>query len=281
MSEDTVAGRGERSAGVIDEYYGAGRSSTVLYDVLEGIFRPVGPEVAFYLELAGGIGTPILDLGCGTGRIAWALAEAGRRVVGVDCAAAMLDLARRKAGNYDEAVRERVSFLAGNGCSLQLGRTFDLVLSPHRVFNELLTLADQRAFLASIRRHLAPGGRAVLDTSRVPYEHIFNRSELLSRPPMVVNFPHLGLHLERRPVDIRTDLLDQTVEVHIRFTMKTAAGAIHSDHVDRTMQRWAAPAEMRLLFELAGFCILGEYQGYDRSPLQGQGDCVWVLEAVS
>src|SRR5215469_15253205 len=63
-----------------------------LYD----LGNPLGPDVDFYLSLAGPRPVSVLDLGCGTGTLCNTLAERGHVATGVDPAAAMLALARRK-----------------------------------------------------------------------------------------------------------------------------------------------------------------------------------------
>src|SRR4051794_25820427 len=65
-----------------------------VYDFENREFDPDGP---FYLTLAQRIGSPLLELGCGTGRVAIPLAKKGFDLTGLDVSAAMLALARRKA----------------------------------------------------------------------------------------------------------------------------------------------------------------------------------------
>ena len=99
----------------------------------------------------------VLDLGCGTGQLAARLA-AGRGVVGIDPAAAMLEVARQRPGG------EAVTWVQADARSLRLGQRFDLVVLTGHAFQVFLTEADQRAVLATIARHLAPGGRFIFDT---------------------------------------------------------------------------------------------------------------------
>ncbi len=99
----------------------------------------------------------VLDLGCGTGELATALAE-GREVVGVDPATAMLAHASARPGGA------RVRWIEGDARRLDLGREFDLILLTGHAFQVFLDVADQRAVLNTIHRHLAPRGRFVFDT---------------------------------------------------------------------------------------------------------------------
>jgi len=115
-----------------------------------------GPDLDTCLELARDARS-VLDLGCGTGLLAARLAE-GREVVGVDPAAAMLDIARARPGG------DRVAWVRAEAQSVRLGRTFDLVVLTGHAFQVFLGEADQRAVLATIAAHLAPGGRFVFDS---------------------------------------------------------------------------------------------------------------------
>ncbi|MBD9371361.1 class I SAM-dependent methyltransferase [Rhizobium sp. ARZ01] len=110
-----------------------------------------------YVAAIAADATSVLDLGCGTGELAIALG-AGRRVAGVDPAAAMLEIARAKPGAH------YVRFIEGDARTVRLGETFDLVVMTGHAFQVFLNEADQRAVLATIAAHLAPGGRFIFDT---------------------------------------------------------------------------------------------------------------------
>ncbi|MFB9684621.1 methyltransferase domain-containing protein [Amycolatopsis plumensis] len=91
----------------------------------------------------------ILELGSGADRVTHPLIELGHEVVAVDESAAMLSHVRA------ETVCSRIA-------DLQLGRTFDAVLlASHLVNTE--RAADREAMLAAARRHLAPGGRLIVE----------------------------------------------------------------------------------------------------------------------
>ncbi|WP_327326533.1 class I SAM-dependent methyltransferase [Ensifer adhaerens] len=100
----------------------------------------------------------ILDLGCGTGMLTTALAETGKRVVGIDPAAAMLDVARQRPGG------DRVRWVEGDGRTIRLGETFDMVLLSGHAFQVFLTRQDQLAALRTIAAHLSPEGRFIFDS---------------------------------------------------------------------------------------------------------------------
>jgi ubiquinone/menaquinone biosynthesis C-methylase UbiE len=99
----------------------------------------------------------VLDLGCGTGQLAAALAERCE-VTGVDPAGAMLEAARRRPGG------DRVTWIEADARDLELGHRFDLVLLTGHAFQVFLTHEDQLAVLRTIARHLNPRGRFLFDS---------------------------------------------------------------------------------------------------------------------
>ena len=117
---------------------------------------PIAGDVAFYQHLAEQTGGPVLELACGTGRIALPLAESGLDVTGVDVSDGMLAIIRRKAQAH------RLTLVAQDMSALNLDRRFGCIIIAFRSFQHLLTVELQRQTLAAIHRHLAPDGRLAL-----------------------------------------------------------------------------------------------------------------------
>lgn len=117
--------------------------------------NPWTADFDWFLTLVEGAGS-VLDLGCGTGIFSAALAARGAKVVGVDPAAAMLAIARARP--------EPVDWLEAQAQGLDLGRRFQAVVMTGHAFQTLLTVEDRVACLATIARHLDPGGRFFFDS---------------------------------------------------------------------------------------------------------------------
>jgi SAM-dependent methyltransferase len=115
-----------------------------------------GADFEYCVALAKEAGS-VLDLGCGTGLLAAALAE-GRQIVGVDPAAAMLDVARKRPGGAT------VKWIEADARSVRLGRAFDLVVLTGHAFQVFLTDKDRQSVLETIALHLSPNGRFIFDT---------------------------------------------------------------------------------------------------------------------
>lgn len=125
------------------------------YDVFEGERDDLDHYEQIVDELAG-VGV-VLDLGCGTGELACRLAGRGFEVIGIDPAAASLDIARTKPG------AERVTWITGTATDAP-DDTVDVVTMTGNVAQVFVRDDDWASTLAAIARSLRPGGRLVFET---------------------------------------------------------------------------------------------------------------------
>src|SRR5678816_4464310 len=100
------------------------------------------PDVDFYVRAAAESGGPVLELGCGTGRILIPTARSGVEIAGLDAAAGMLDACRRRLQAEPAEVRGRVRLHHGDLRSFDLGHSFRLLTIPCRPFQHLVTVED-------------------------------------------------------------------------------------------------------------------------------------------
>src|SRR5262245_48592171 len=115
-------------------------------------------DLAFWLELAGRHGGPMLEVACGTGRVLLPIARSGVPIDGVDLSPEMLGVLKAKLAREPEEVRRRVALHEGDMRELRLGQDYGLVIAPFRSLQHLHSVDDQvRAFLA-IARHVVSGG---------------------------------------------------------------------------------------------------------------------------
>jgi ubiquinone/menaquinone biosynthesis C-methylase UbiE len=113
-------------------------------------------DVPFWRGLALQAAGPVLELGCGTGRIAVPLGRAGVSIVGVDRSAPMLERARQRIRRAH--LRSRVRLIRSDIRALPFDESaFSLVMAPYGVLQSLLRERDLAVTLQSVARVLQPG----------------------------------------------------------------------------------------------------------------------------
>jgi SAM-dependent methyltransferase len=119
-------------------------------------------DVPFYLARAAQCAGAVLEMACGTGRVTIPLAAAGHEVWGFDLSAAMLQECHAKLASLPVEVQQRIHLMQADMCAFAFTRHFALIVAPGVSFQALITPAQQRACLACVRAHLAPGGQFIL-----------------------------------------------------------------------------------------------------------------------
>src|SRR5215813_2236334 len=122
-------------------------------------------DVPFYRGLLPSPTARVLELGCGTGRVLVSLAGECGYIQGLDLSEAMVAICNRKleaAGIAPTKARVEVQDIT----NFALDQTFDLILAPYRVLQNLETDAAVSGLFRCIRHHLTPGGSCILNVFR-------------------------------------------------------------------------------------------------------------------
>jgi len=213
----------------------------------EGMFAPevLGPTVARLTELAEG--GAALELAIGTGRVAIPLRESGVPVPGIELSEAMIARLREKA------TAEEIPVVSGDMTTASAGEGVSLAYLVFNTISNLLTQEEQVVCFRNAARHLAPGGRFVVELW-VP--------QLRSLAP-----GHGGTVEVSEPgyllVDTYDTLAQQVISHHVRF--EPAVDGSREARIGRTPHRYVWPAELDLMAQLAGFCLEERWAGWDRS----------------
>jgi SAM-dependent methyltransferase len=239
------------------------------YDLFVNCAGAITGDVAFYLECAREFGEPVLELGCGTGRVLIELAKAGHEVTGLDLSATMLAVAQERVARDPKAAR-RVRLAQGDMTHFDLGQKFALVLIPARAFHHVVDATDQRAALNCIRTHLNRGGHLVID--------LFDpRLDLLTpdgaAPPREVREAD-GVKVTRRVESRELDFVRQVMTE--RLVIEREENGRITRQETRWSLRWMMRQEMAYLLELCGFEVVAEYSDFKRSPPAYGKEQIWV-----
>lgn len=227
-----------------------------LYDLEHNDFTD---DVDFLLELASYGDGPILELGCGTGRVLLPLADAGHRVFGIDSSEAMLDVARSRSDGDST-----VTLLSGDMSDLAdvPGAPFGMVISSLNSIMHLTTQHQQREMISSALGVLSSGGRLVIDTLN----------------PSVAQLNYLldTTHLEgswRTEVGSVIDKWghrqagqeSQIINTLIWYDQTSTEGDYHRTRT-RFDLRYVHQSELALMLESAGFGHVDWYGNYELDP---------------
>lgn len=217
-------------------------------------------------------GAPILELACGTGRVLLPLASLGGDLTGLDVSGAMLDACRAKLAKARPG--GTISLAQGDMRTFDLGREFGLAFIALNSLMHLETRADQRKAMASTRRHLARGGRFIVD--------VFNPDDAL---PDQATSGHLQLHCLKRRADGSSLLHFQSVTVD-RATQVVSVTNYYDDTApDGTVRRHFAPyrlryvtvGELELMLEQEGFLVEDVYGSHDLAPFAHGSERIIVV----
>lgn len=222
----------------------------VVYDV----DNPDGPDHDFFRALAAETAArTIIDLGCGTGILTVTLAEAGRRVIGVDPAAAALDRARTRPGG------QRVEWITGTAAQLPEVAA-DLVLMTGNVAMHILG-ADWPATLTAIAGVLRPGGVVAFE-SRNPQARTWEQWN----DPLAERHTPVGL-LRESTVTGPPDA-DGVVTMHCHNEFVADGQVID---VEQRLQ-FRSHAQISADLEQAGLRVVATYRDWSRTPFTGGAD---------
>ena len=242
------------------------------YDLLH---RTLTEDVGFILTLAGRTGGPILELGCGTGRLLVPLARAGYTVTGLDNSRAMLSRAQRRLSAEPAAVRRRIHLIAADVTTFALApEHFTLALVP---YNPRLHLDPATAVAAcrAIARHLTPNARLFLD---LPNPHLLAQTpdDRFLTLEATLNEPETGDQILVLAANRLEEIAQQLHITWIYDVSPAAGGAVHRTVVEVTYHYYFLH-QLELLLEETGFSLEAVYGGYNHTPFSEESERLLLL----
>ncbi|CAD5372628.1 SAM-dependent methyltransferase [Rubrivivax sp. A210] len=215
------------------------------YDLLYGD-KDYAAEAAHVAGLLPAGTREVLELGCGTGGHALALARLGLRVQGVDLSPEMVARAQARRAGLAPELQARLAFAQGDLRSYRAGCEFDAVISLFHVMSYQTTNQDLLAGLRTARTHLREGGLFVFDFWYGP-------AVLSDRPRQVVKTvadARIEVRRETTPaVHVNDNRVDVRFDVHIRAREGGAEKRLHEVHP----MRYLFLPELDALFAQTGF----------------------------
>lgn len=239
-------------------------------------------DVAFYVDEARRSGGPVVEAGCGTGRVALAVARAGVEVVGFDADPGRAALAERRRRDLPPAERDRAAFLVADMRAWSLARPFARVFVPFRGLQCLPDVEDQLAALAAAREALAPDGRLVFDVFEPDPELLADAAEgptPLEPTGREVVEPDGSKVVEA--FSRRYDPVEQRMHQTFVYERIDRRGRVVAHAYESLAIRVFFRFEIEHLLARAGYEVEALHGGWGREPYHAPGsDLVWIAAPV-
>jgi SAM-dependent methyltransferase len=222
------------------------------------------PDVAFFVDLARESAGPVLELGCGTGRVLIPAARTGVQIVGLDRSPEMLAVCRRKVQEESSEVQSRIRLVEGDMRRFELSRKFALVTIPFRPFQHLVEVDDQLACLECIHRHLSDHGRLVFDVFNPSFAGLTRENLGQEEEPSPAFVLPDGRSVLRREKVVARDYFKQIISIELIYYVTHQDGR-EERLVHAFAMRYFFRYEIEHLLARAGFAIVDVYADYERN----------------
>jgi SAM-dependent methyltransferase len=221
-------------------------------------------DISFYLEEAKRSGGPVLELGCGTGRVSRVIARSEIEVVGVDASASMLEIFQRHLKEEDAGFAPRIQLCEGDLRTINLDRTFPLVILPFRVLQHMYTIKDQMKAFATIARHMDVQSTAIFDVFLPRFERVYGH--IGETDEQVEWTLENGERVVHTFVKDHVDKIEQSFEGRFIY---------HTYHGDKVVKEDTAsikmvcytPPQLRLLCAMNGLEVIETFGSFARTLL--------------
>lgn len=235
-------------------------------------YRDYTVDVPFYVEHASILdrahSSSVLELGCGTGRIALGLAEAGYRVVCLDSSQAMLDICTERA--QTRGLSSKIVPVLGDMRRLEdfPPAKYALACCALNTFAYLATTADQRAMLTALHALMQPNGVLLLDLTP-PFPHLLPPSD--SEVVHQGTYPDSDGSLVHKLITARSELAAQTHNITLFYDREARDGTLSRISQSLTF-RWTGRYEMEHLLAVTGWHFDRLFGSYDLDPFSDESE---------
>jgi SAM-dependent methyltransferase len=226
--------------------------------LLDPLDQP-GPDFPFFLELLRSVDGPVLDVGCGAGRLLIPLKEHGIEIEGIEPSTDMRSLCRRRAAEraisvvvHDQAMQ-----------NLQLPHRFAAIIVPCGTIHLLVQRDEMREGLKRAYQHLRPGGLLVV----IVYNSWAQLDELKTGEWLFLFKAPLpdGSEFAKWEMLASWDEHEQVARIHKRYERYREDDLVEEQVVDAP-ERWYRKHEMELILKEIGMRDVRVTSGYTANP---------------
>jgi 2-polyprenyl-3-methyl-5-hydroxy-6-metoxy-1,4-benzoquinol methylase len=224
-------------------------------------------DIPFYVDRCVALGSDVLELGCGTGRITIPVAKKGINITGVDVSASMLERAKQKLSK----TANNPDFIQADFRHFDIGRKFKMVIMPFNVLQHLYDTKSINQFFFCLQEHLEENATFILDVvnpdlyelCRNPNDHALYDSfnVIVSSDGKIERAPEgqgqLMVIEDKIHYDPITQIADYVLSYHID----------NKELFDLTLKhRMFFPQELEEILHANGLQVLERFGDFDLSP---------------
>jgi SAM-dependent methyltransferase len=226
-------------------------------------------DIEFYVDFAVESGDPVLELGCGTGRILIPTARASVKITGLDKSDEMLKICRQKLESETPEVRNRVKLVNADMRDFELASKFSLVTITFGPFNSLLSVEEQISCLNNIKRHLRENGALLFDVFYPDLrELLVNKGMEIVRAKTPFEMPDgrsviWGIRYDS--VDHNRQVIHEELFYNIRYPDGHEEQMVYPESL-----RYFFRFEVEHLLARTGFRVESVYAGFNKEPFGSQ-----------
>jgi len=210
-------------------------------------------DISFYKEQVKKYGEPVLELGCGTGRITIPITMEGHEITGLDISKELLERGKEKAEEEDLDIE----WIRGDMRDFYLNRKFNLIFVAFNSIHHILTLEDMEKVLKNVKEHLKPDGRFIVE--------FFNPDlEILNRDP---SEEHEVTEYEGPEGEVKvtesTNYERAKQLMHLSWFYESDGEKVEREW---TIRVWF-PKEVDAILKYNGFKIVHKYGDFEETPM--------------
>jgi SAM-dependent methyltransferase len=256
-----------------------------MYDLIapyyDLIHEDLTADADYVLTLASQTMGPVLELGCGSGRLLLPLARAGHQITGIDSSHVMLSRANDRLHRESETVRQRVSLVEADMAEFKLHgqvEQFGLAFIPYNTFMHVEPKQRPSVF-ECIKRYLRPDGQLFIDlvsplaVAQTPNDRLLTLERSFTDPES-----------GEQVLQMASNWLDEMAQIlHITwiFDATPAAGGTIRRTVAQGRYYYLFPHQMELLLTQAGFKLKAMMGSYDNDPFADDSERLLLLAGLS
>jgi len=234
-------------------------------------------DLPFYLDLAKKIGGPVLEMGCGTGRVLLPIARAGIAIHGLDSSPAMLQILRDHIAREPADIQRRIVIHEGDMRTFRGQQKYPLVTIPFRPMQHMYTVPDQVHALKTAAFHLQSNGILAFDVffPKLASIHAGIGEERLEIEWPVVSHPGRAVRRYFRKESV--DKVNQNFSATFIYRIYDGDVMVSEETAPLKMAYYTYP-QLRALFLLAGLEPVEEYGSLTKAPLDNNAtDMTFLL----